>query len=62
MKKSDLDKRICDCEKDASNTLTYREFIRISEDLFEIEHSDLDLMSKEELHEYLEFMDELYLK
>ncbi|EKY24052.1 hypothetical protein [Clostridium celatum] len=61
MIKESLDKRICDCEN-ASNTQTYREFIRQSEEEFEIEYSNLDLMSEEELENYLHFMDELWNK
>ncbi|GAA0856832.1 hypothetical protein GCM10008916_08030 [Clostridium nitritogenes] len=60
--KETLDKRICDCEEYALSTQTYREFIRTSEDLFDIEYSDLDLMSDEELQNYLDFIDELYYK
>lgn len=62
MLKENLDKRICDCEEGIENTQTYREFIRESEDEFEIEHSNLDLMKEEELQNYLDFMDELWCK
>lgn len=62
MLKEKLDKRICDCEKGVKNTQTYREFIRESEDEFEIEHSNLDLMEEEKLQNYLDFMDELWCK
>lgn len=61
MIKENLDKRICDCEN-ATNTQTYREFIMESELEFEIEHSNLDLMSEKELENYLHFMDELWNK
>ena len=60
--KENLDKRICDLEKYALSTQTYREFIRTSEDLFDIEHSDLDLKTEKELQDYLNFIDELYYK
>lgn len=60
--KENLDKRICDCESDADNTLTYREFIRASEEEFEMEKSNLDSMNEEELKNYLDFIDYLYEK
>lgn len=60
--KENLDKRICDCESNADNTLTYREFIRASEEEFEMEKSNLDSMNEEELKNYLDFIDHLYEK
>lgn len=60
--KENLDKRICDCEPLANNTMTYREFIRNSEKEFEIEKANLDLMNEKELKDYLEFIDYLYEK
>ena len=60
--KENLDKRICDCESDAYNTLTYREFIRVSEEEFEMEKLNLDSMNEEELKNYLDFIDYLYEK
>lgn len=60
--KENLDKRICDCIKGAMNTQTYREFIRESEEEFGIEPSNLDAISEEELENYLDFMDDLWLK
>ncbi|SCJ96057.1 hypothetical protein [Clostridium sp.] len=60
--KENLDKRICDCESNADNTLTYREFIRASEEEFEMEKSNLDSMNEEELKNYLDFIDYLYEK
>lgn len=62
MLKENLDKRICDCVEGVTNTQTYREFIRESEEEFEIEASNLDAMSEEELEGYLNLMDELWSK
>lgn len=59
--KENLDKRICDCEE-CSNTQTYREFIRKSEDYFKIEHLDLESLREGELIEYFDFLDGLYGK
>ncbi len=60
--KENLDKRICDCEPDADNTLTYREFIRVSEEELEMEKANLDSMTEEELKDYLNFIDYLHEK
>ena len=57
-----LDKRICDVEKQASNTQTFREFIRESEEEFEIAPANLDSMNNQELTNYLDFLDELWWK
>lgn len=62
MIKNNLDKRICDCVENASNTQTYREFIRESENAFEIWHEDLDKMTDEELTRYLEHLGDLWDK
>lgn len=60
--KENLDKRICDCESNADNPLTYREFIRASEEELEMGKANLDLMNEEELKDYLNFIDYLYEK
>jgi hypothetical protein len=60
MLKEKLDIRICDDVKEASNTETYREFILNSEDEFELEHSDIDTMTEEELEDYIEYLDTLW--
>ena len=57
-----LNKRICDVVEGASNTQTFREFIRESEDEFEIASANLDSMSEEELSNYLDFLSELWYK
>ena len=62
MNKSDLDKRICDVESNATNTETYREFIERSESEFELEHLDLDIMLENELNDYFNFLDYLWDK
>lgn len=59
--KNILDKRICDVEG-VENTQTYREFIRESEEEFELEKMDLDNMSDENLTEYINFLDYLWSK
>lgn len=60
--KENLDKRICDCESDADNTLTYRQFIRTAEEEFDMGKTNLDSMNEEELKKYLDFIDYLYEK
>lgn len=59
--KSILDKRICDVEG-FENTQTYREFIRESEQEFELEKMDLDNMLDKNLTEYVDFLDYLWTK
>jgi hypothetical protein len=59
--KENLDKRICDVEGSA-NEETFRTFIMDSEEEFGMEPRDLDSMTDEELHEYLEFLDYLWTK
>lgn len=61
LSKSNLDKRICDCE-DAENTQTYREFTRESEKAFVMGNADIDSMSDKELNGYIEFLDYLWDK
>lgn len=60
--KENLNKRICDCEANANNILTYRQFIRAAEEEFEMEKANLDSMNEEELKKYLDFIDYLYEK
>lgn len=62
IKKEDLDKRICDCKEGAENTQTYRDFIRESEEEFNIYPAPIDNMTDEELNDYLESMDYLWEK
>lgn len=57
-----LDKKIKDYEKEANHDLTYREWIEMLEDEFEMEHRDLDSMSDYELDKYDTFLFELSLK
>lgn len=61
LSKSNLDKRICDCE-DCKNTQTYREFIRESEKAFVMGNANIDGMRDEELNRYIEFLDSLWDK
>lgn len=60
--KEQLDTRICNVEKNAGNTQTYREFIVDSENDFDLEIKDLDNMSDEELNKYINFLDYLWTK
>ena len=62
LKKEDLDKRICDVEEGAQNIQTYREFIRQSEEEFEMIHAPLDAMTETELNRHLDFLDYLWTK
>lgn len=57
-----LDNRICDIEKDAGNTQTYRQYIIQTENEFGLESLDLDTMSNKKLEKYLDFLDELWIK
>lgn len=57
-----LDKKIKDYEKEANHDLTYREWIEMLEDEFEMEHRNLNSMSDYELDKYDTFLFELSLK
>ena len=57
-----LDKKIKDYEIEANHDLTFREWIEMLEDEFEIEHRDLDNMADDELDNYDTFLFELSLK
>jgi len=57
-----LDERICDLIPEAENPETFREFIRATENMFELRPAELDNMSESELNAYLDFMDELWFK
>lgn len=59
MKRSDLDKRICDVEQGATNTQTYREFMdQYSQEFYGVV-MDLDSMTDTELNNLLEHLDYL---
>jgi hypothetical protein len=58
----DLDKRICDIEKDSGNDETFREFIINTENDFDLIPKDIDNMSDEQLNEYIEWLDYLWTK
>ena len=62
MLKDNLNKRICDCEEDATNKQTYYEFIKEGEQIFELEEKELDNMNEKELNDYLNFLDFLFEK
>ncbi len=57
-----LNKRICDVEKEATNTQTYKEFIRESEEEFGLQHETVELYTSVELQEYLGFLNKLWDK
>lgn len=59
MKKSDLDKRICDVEEATTNTQTYREFMNVCSLEFFGLIPDWDNMSEEALNQHLDFLDYL---
>lgn len=60
--KENLDKRICNCEKNSNNTQTYREFIIQTEDEFDMGHEPIDEYGDLDLQEYLEELDSLWDK
>lgn len=57
-----LNRRICDVEKEATNTQTYKEFIRESEKEFGLQHESIELYTSVELQGYLRFLNELWDK
>ena len=65
--KENLDKRICDCLDNATNTQTYREFIidgwkELNMPLNDKEIQSLDLVSNEELNHMVEELNWLLSK
>lgn len=60
--KEHIDLRICDVEKEAKNTETFREFIIKSEKEFGLVNEDVDNLSSEHLNLYIIFLDDLWLK
>ena len=65
--KENLDKRICDCLDNATNTQTYREFIidgwkELNMPLNDQEIQSLDLVSNEELNHMVEELNWLLSK
>lgn len=60
--KENLDNRICDVEPEATNTQTYREYIREAEEEFDMQPSNLDNMEEIDLIRYLDFLDDLMMK
>lgn len=56
-----LDMRICDFEG-GSNDQTLREFFRETEELFDLEKADVDSMNEEQLNDYVEFTNDIWLK
>ena len=62
MKKTDLDKRICDVEPNATNDETYREFIiNAMRELYgdDVRISDIDSKTEEELNDWIDDLDYL---
>lgn len=63
MKLNELDKRICDCEPDATNTQTYREFITNGYmEIFGVKDLCLDCCNEEQLNNMVEELDYLLEK
>ena len=60
--KENLDKRICDVEQGFTNTQTYREFIRQSEQEFGMKEAPINKITDKALDEYIEFLDYLWDK
>jgi len=60
--KEQLDTPICELEEGASNTETLREFIRNSEEEFDLIPKDLDNMSDAALNKYIDFLDYIWTK
>jgi hypothetical protein len=60
--KENLDKRICDVVEGATNTLTYREYIREFEQSLNLMPAPLDSLEDEKLKDWLELIDYLILK
>ena len=65
--KNNLDKRICDCLDNATNTQTYREFIingwkELNMPLDDKEIQSIDLVSNEELNHMVEELNWLLSK
>jgi hypothetical protein len=60
--KEQLDIPINELEPEATNTETFRDFIRSSENEFCMEPRDIDNMTDQELNEYIDFLDYLWDK
>ncbi len=60
--KNILDEKIKKYEKGVTHNLTFRQWIEMLEDEFEIKHRDLDSMSDDELNKYDTFLFELSYK
>lgn len=62
IRKDQLDIPINELHPEALNTQTTREFIRESEQEFEMAPRNLDELSEKELKSYIEFLDDLWNK
>jgi hypothetical protein len=60
--KEQLDTPICELSPAATNTETFRDFIRSSENEFCMEPRNIDNMADQELNEYIDFLDYLWEK
>lgn len=60
--KEQLDRPIFKVEPNAANSQTYREFIRESEFEFGLKQADIDNFSDAKLSNYIEFLDDLWMK
>lgn len=62
MYKKNLDQPISKVFEGASNFQTLREYIRESEETFDLPKKRVNQMSEEKLKKYIEFLDDLWLK
>ena len=60
--RENLDSRICDVVPNATNTQTYREFIRSAEEELGMCSEPIDMYSDDDLKEYLEEELDYYLE
>ena len=60
--RKNLDNRICDVVKGATNTETYREFIWNTEEEYGLGHENLDELTDEQLEIHMDVCDEIWSK
>lgn len=59
-----LNKRICDVEKDAENTETYKEFIASASSQVDVDYNEQELegWSNDRINEHVDFIDFLLIR
>lgn len=62
IRKDQLDTRICDHLPQSTNTETYREYILACERDFGLKPQNLEKMTAKEINNYLNWLDNLWLK